>query len=583
MHRLFPLALVAVSSAAFAQGPPPIRDGAFVSAGSSSFLVDGRAFHVVGANVAVMHGREQREQAHETLAAAAEDGLSVVRVWALGEYPEDAPTWARSYAFRIGADGWIDETYAHLDAVLAEARRLGLRVVLVLANRWGDYGGIPAYLRYAGHAPAERHLAPLALTAFWQDAECERQYQEHARRLVTRINSVTGVPYAEDPTIFAWELINEAEAAGVEGEAAMLAWMDRQARFIRALDPNHMISAGHIGYTRRRERALWTRACALEPISYCDSHAYPWREGRVETQARLRRWIDDRVQLAHHVARKPLLFGELGVPADRRHVFGIRRTAWLRAFFARLIANGASGGMLWTYLPSGSRPRAYAIYAHGEREASTLDLRRAIARIARRAARREPRSENPTVRAERGAALLDDPSVDLRGPRSVHRAWDNVVRIDPLAFERARFEAAGTWSREGSIPHFYGSGAGRLTYLLRRPRTSTPDSMLTIRLRASSELPGAGSGASAADTSLLTIVLDGIELGTITVPPDDGIGAWRELTVDASRLPRPAGISRLEIRAADAGAGGVCLYGATDTGEPAGIELRFDTVTAPAE
>ena len=573
MLRLLAGSLLLVATPALAQGPPPVRDGAFVSVDGTRFVADGNAFHVVGANVAVMHGRTQREHARATLEAAAADGLSLVRVWALGEYPSDAPSWTRDYAFRVGPDGWIDATYAHLDQVLVDARRLGLRVVIVLANRWGDYGGIPAYLRWEGQEPA-RHPPPLALTAFWECASCEARYREHVRRLVTRVNPLTGLAYADDPTIFAWELMNEAEAAGSIGEAAMIAWIDRQARFVRTLDARHMISAGHIGYARLRDRALWTRACSLESISYCDSHAYPLRPGRVETEARLLRWIDDRVQLAHHVAAKPLLFGELGVPGDRRRVHGRPRAAWLRTFFRRVIANGASGGLLWTYLPSTENPRTYAIYAHGDREGATADLRRAIAGVARLATRRPPRASNRRVSAALGDTLLDDPRVTLRGPRTIHGAGEAEVVVDPLAFERARFEAAGAFAGEGAIPHFHGSGAGTVTYLVRRPALDGEHRTLTIRLRASSELPGSSGGASEADTSVLTVAMDGVELGALTAPPDDGVGAWLELVVDAAMIPERA-VHRLEIRAGDAAAGGVCLYGTTEAGEPAGITVTW--------
>ncbi len=545
---------------------------AFVRAEGTRFVAGDRAITVVGANVAVMHGRAQRSQMRETLEAAAADGLGIVRVWALGEYPADAPEWTREYAFRIGPDGWVESSFEHLDAVLVEARRLGLRVVVVLANRWGDYGGVPAYLRWSGRDP-ERQLGPLQLAAFFDDAECEARYREHVRRVVGRTNGISGVAYRDDPTLFAWELINEADGAGAVGEEAMLRWMDRQSRFVRELDPRHMIAAGHIGYSRRRDRALWARACALEAVSYCDSHADPLRDLR--TMPRLLAWIDDRVQLAHHGVGKPILFGEIGVRADRRVVHGRARADWMSAMLERVIADGAGGAMAWTYLPSERSARTYAIYAHGALARRTRDLRRALARAAALARRREPRATNRRIGSD--AALLFDPSVSLRGPGTVHDDWvaegdGSSLRIDPRAFDRARFEGVGTWSGEDGIAHFYGGGAGSVSYRVRLPRTPA----LTIRLRASSELPGAGGSVSAADTSTLTIAIDGVELGTVIAPPDDGVGGWVELRVDAEQLasiPRRP-VHRLELRASDAGAGGLCLYATTERGEPAGIELH---------
>lgn len=569
------LALALVAAPAAAQ--PPIEDGAFVATDGPRFVVDGEPFHVVGANAAVMHGRAHREAMPRTLAAAAADGLGVVRVWALGEYPADAPNWVRRYAFRIGPDGWVEESFAHLDAVLAEARRLNLRVVVVLANRWGDYGGTAQYLRWAGHPVTQRSPPPLALGPFWTSPRIEALYRAHVRRVVTRTNAITGVPYAEDPTIFAWELMNEAEAAGAAGEREMLAWLERQAAFVQALDDNHLVSAGHIGYWRRSERRLWRRVCALEPVDYCDSHAYPLRPGRVRSAAALARWIDDRVQLAQHVVGKPLLFGEVGVRTDRLRVHGRPRTRWLDRFLRRTLANGAAGALIWTYLPSHGARRTYGVYATGARVRQTRDVRRTLARHARLARRRRPRSINPRLGPERGDAPLFDATVRLAGARRPRDGWvGDTLRIDPRRFARARFETAGTWDGDPGPPHFYGGGAGEVRYRFRDP--GHRPGALTVRLRASSELPGAGPGAGPEDVSPLTVRLDGVPLGTVTAPPDDGLGAWLELRVDdpaiLARIPRRP-VHRLSIAASGEGAGGVCLYDADETGAPAGVVIRW--------
>src|SRR3954469_8572927 len=94
-------------------------------------FVDGKQpFAFVGANVEVMHGGQNRAAFERTLDAVRDDGLRVVRIWALGEGPAGAPDWQRSGdLFRAGPDGWIDAAYQHLDAVLAAAAQRGLRVI----------------------------------------------------------------------------------------------------------------------------------------------------------------------------------------------------------------------------------------------------------------------------------------------------------------------------------------------------------------------------------------------------------------------------------------------------------------------
>src|SRR5687768_11382627 len=52
------------------------------------FAITGEPFRFVGANVAVMYGRDERARMPETLRQAAHDGVSVVRVWASGEIDE---------------------------------------------------------------------------------------------------------------------------------------------------------------------------------------------------------------------------------------------------------------------------------------------------------------------------------------------------------------------------------------------------------------------------------------------------------------------------------------------------------------
>ena len=55
-------------------------------------------------------------------------------------------------AFRIGEgqDGWVEESFVHLDHALVLARERGLGVIVVLTNRWPDYGGIAQHAEWSG-------------------------------------------------------------------------------------------------------------------------------------------------------------------------------------------------------------------------------------------------------------------------------------------------------------------------------------------------------------------------------------------------------------------------------------------------
>ena len=70
---------------------------AFIQVRGTRFVQGNRSFHFVGANVGVMHGPEQRRHARKILRAARDDGLRVVRIWALGEGPRTASRWRRRH------------------------------------------------------------------------------------------------------------------------------------------------------------------------------------------------------------------------------------------------------------------------------------------------------------------------------------------------------------------------------------------------------------------------------------------------------------------------------------------------------
>src|SRR6185503_1033037 len=71
-----------------------VRAG-FVQAAGNRFVIDGKPFRFVGANVAVMYRDEDRARMPETLQQASRAGIKVVRVWATGEGgPNDVqPLW----------------------------------------------------------------------------------------------------------------------------------------------------------------------------------------------------------------------------------------------------------------------------------------------------------------------------------------------------------------------------------------------------------------------------------------------------------------------------------------------------------
>jgi mannan endo-1,4-beta-mannosidase len=341
------------------------RGNAFVKTRDSRFLVDGRPFRFVGANVSVMFRDEDRALMPETLKRAADLGIRVVRVWAFGEGgPSDVgpvadfADWPKTHPFRWAPGQWNEEAFIHLDRVIAEAQRNNLRVKLCLANWWRDTGGVTQYLRWAGINDAadekfEFGINPEKAMLFYSNEQTRRLYREHLEKLVTRRNTVTGVIYRDDPTIFGWELMNEAQA--VTGRwSERRVWILEMSNYLRSLDPNHIITPGDWGYRTAAERREWLADHALPNIDYADVHNYPKPDSNsfVTSPSALREFLENRAAAAFSLG-KPLVVGEFGIGPEGYN--GFSQLDWYRGFFDANLRVGSGGAMFWILTPDPKR------------------------------------------------------------------------------------------------------------------------------------------------------------------------------------------------------------------------------------
>lgn len=568
MIRLLAACLLLCAGQALAAPIPP---GAFVRVAGTRFVIadpqthEARPFFFVGANFNPMHGERERAQYRETITALVQDGMTVGRVWALGEGPPDAIPWSRKYElFRAGPEGYIEDTYQQLDRVLAEARQQGLRLILTLSNNWKDYGGLPRYLRWVGLSDEG-----LGFEEFYKNPQVKGLFRAGLLKLLGRRNTVTGVRYVDDPTIFSWELMNESLVLTSAGAAARRQWIVEAARLIREYDKNHLIAPGLLGYESRAQRAEWVRVHQLPEVDYCDSHLYPQDSGQVDSLSRLRDFLDDRAQLSRFVVRKPLVIGEFGFKTDvPKEWLGRPRAAWFDEFLGRQLYNGGAGALVWIYEPFSGKPRNYGIYTD---YAATDDVRAVLRRWAGQAAAAggQPLPQNPRLAASHGDSLLYEPYLLLHGAARPHSAWRRaasgglVLEISPIEFAEARFERAGSWGGPPLV-HAYGGDSGHFVYRFRAPFLSLRPAPAAIRIEArlSSEWPGAVAPPDGG--SPVRVLLDGQEVGHLFVIPDNGLGRLEQVILkDPARLARFAtGVHTLTFEVPDVPqVHGLCIYG----------------------
>ena len=126
-----------------------------------------------------------------------------------------------------GPGQFNEEAFKAYDKVLQLANELGVRVIIPFVDNWWWWGGIADYARFRGK-PKE---------AFWTDSMLIADFKKTIAHLVTRVNTLTGVPYKDDKAILAWETGNELEVQD-------FSWTREIAGYIKSLDKNHLVLEG---------------------------------------------------------------------------------------------------------------------------------------------------------------------------------------------------------------------------------------------------------------------------------------------------------------------------------------------------
>jgi mannan endo-1,4-beta-mannosidase len=80
-----------------------------------------------------------------------------------------------------------------------------LQLILAFTSNWTPTGGIPEYLKWAGAT------SPLQ---FYTEAPIKDMYKAFVQTVIARVNTINGRTYRDDPTIMAWNLINEPRCKG---------------------------------------------------------------------------------------------------------------------------------------------------------------------------------------------------------------------------------------------------------------------------------------------------------------------------------------------------------------------------------
>lgn len=177
----------------------------------------------------------------------AEQGANVMRIFAHSDgygFPNEMQV-EEPIQPKLGE--YNEKALRRLDLVLAESARNGIKLILPFTNYEPFLGGIQWYAEQVLGPGADKEL-------FYTDPEIKDAYKKYVKMMINRRNTITGILYKDDPTIMAWELMNEPHtrdgyerSKGIDPGTIVLEWIEEMAPYIKSLDPNHMLLTGEEG------------------------------------------------------------------------------------------------------------------------------------------------------------------------------------------------------------------------------------------------------------------------------------------------------------------------------------------------
>jgi hypothetical protein len=209
--------------------------------------------------------------------------------------------------------------WAPFDKTLQVAQANGYKVIATLADQW-NYEGPPYkdLTWYQGGYKTAVYNGTLNGVSYNENVP----YYQYVHDVVAR--------YANNPTIAAWEMVNEAEdspdpsSCPANAEAVMQSFAQTVGDEIRGLDPNHLISLGNAG--NGNCGALdsdYQTLMSIPELDLCSFHDY---EGATNASAfNSANGLNVRVQQCAAV-NKPIYVGEVGINLYDSAVNGSEQT-----------------------------------------------------------------------------------------------------------------------------------------------------------------------------------------------------------------------------------------------------------------
>ncbi|KAL9234310.1 hypothetical protein vseg_009195 [Gypsophila vaccaria] len=338
-----------------------VGDG-FITRNGAQFMLNGYEFYSNGFNAYWLmyeaYDPSTRQRVSNAFQDASSYGLTIARAWAFSDGGSAPLQYYPGY--------YNEQMFQGLDFVVSEANKYGIKLILSLVNNYKDFGGRKQYVEWANLTNEDD---------FYTNPVVKYFYKNHVKTVLTRVNTITKVAYKDDPTIMAWELMNEPRCTSDLSGQTLQSWIGEMAWYVKSIDSRHLLEIGLEGFygssipekiqINPYDCQYGTDFIANNQISGIDFatvHSYPdqWL-GNSDKEAQLtflEKWVDQHIQDSQNILQKPVLFAEFGKSynvagynsGDRDQMYSV---VYNQIYFSATNGGAAAGGLFWQLLVEG--------------------------------------------------------------------------------------------------------------------------------------------------------------------------------------------------------------------------------------
>lgn len=309
----------------------------FIKIENQQFIKNGQPYYYIGTNfwagmnLGIDGNEAYRERLIRELDHLQSLGINNLRIMAASEGPDSEP-WRMVPALQPELGKYNEDLLKGLDFLLVEMAKRDMVAVVCLNNMWPWSGGFAQYVNWVtGETipyppPAEngKWLKYMKFSAsFFKNKAAQAAYFKHLEVIINRTNSISNVPYKQDPTIMAWQLANEPRA--ILSNWKYRKWIRNTAAFIKKLDPHHLVSIGSEGNAFVPFARKFVREHRIKNIDYATMHIWIQNWGWYDptkpeksfdkSLAKAKKYIQKHIRLTQKL-KMPVVLEEFGIARD---------------------------------------------------------------------------------------------------------------------------------------------------------------------------------------------------------------------------------------------------------------------------